>query len=102
QVAPGEGAHRGAHRVHGAPARLDGGDLELRPRLGRHAVERPGCDVAGDALVVGVGEHVDRADATPAVDAQVDLVGHAWHAGARELVFQALELGVDDQVDLVG
>src|SRR6266404_7344867 len=88
--------------MHGAPSRLDGGDLELRPAPRGHAVERPMGHVAGDALEVGVGDHVDRPDAAPALDAQVDLIRDAGHAAARELLLEALELGVDDQVHLVG
>ncbi|TLZ53956.1 MAG: hypothetical protein E6K22_06485 [Gammaproteobacteria bacterium] len=88
--------------MHGAPSRLDGGDLELRPALGRHAVEGPVGHVAGDALEVAVREHVHGADAAPAVDLEVDLVGDSRDARAGVLVLERLELGGDDEIDLVG
>src|SRR5205807_1573359 len=90
-LAPATGS-RGPYRVHGAPSRLDGGDLEFRPALGRHAIEGPVGHVAGDALEVGVGDHVDGPESAPALDAQVDLIGDARHAAARELLLEALEL----------
>src|SRR6185437_8278763 len=81
-------------------SRLDGLDAKFRPGLRRRAIERPVGHVAGEAIELGSGKHVHRADPPPAVDAQIDLLAHSGNAAAHIFVLQALQLRVENQVDI--
>ncbi len=85
----------------GPAARLDGRDLKLGPAPNRQALEGPLLHISGDLLVSGIHQHVHRADAAPAIDAQIDLIGESTDSAAQVLVLQTLHLGVDDLVDVV-